>query len=193
MTDARFPERWLNDRRVLRLPDAAFRLFVLGLTWSVANRTDGLIALDDLVLIPGTDPTAAGHMEDAGLWLREAGHWLIADFEDTQTTRAQLEHLADQRRKNRDRQRRHRDRERDVPRDVTRDSDRTGQARPGQARTGSTTSSSVTNPSTNGEGVSCTDCGRPISAMQRAQSLKLGRPLCSRCAPHAYRRTGTGQ
>jgi hypothetical protein len=39
MTDARFPERWLNDRRLLRLSDAAFRLFVISLTWSVSNRT----------------------------------------------------------------------------------------------------------------------------------------------------------
>jgi len=28
MTDARFPERWLNDRRVLRLSDVDFRTFV---------------------------------------------------------------------------------------------------------------------------------------------------------------------
>ena len=50
MTDARFPERWLNDRRVLRLPDDAFRLFVLSLAWSVANQADGRI----YDLTPGT-------------------------------------------------------------------------------------------------------------------------------------------
>jgi hypothetical protein len=38
MTDARFPERWLQDRRVLRLSDVGFRLFTLSLAWSVSNR-----------------------------------------------------------------------------------------------------------------------------------------------------------
>jgi len=50
VTDARFPERWLNDRRVLRLSDPAFRLFVIPLTWSVSNRTDGDLYDDDLRL-----------------------------------------------------------------------------------------------------------------------------------------------
>ena len=44
MTDARMPERWLSDRRLLRLSDAAYRLHLTGLLWSVANRTDGEVA-----------------------------------------------------------------------------------------------------------------------------------------------------
>jgi hypothetical protein len=59
MTDARFPERWLNDRRVLRLPDDAFRLFVLSLAWSVANQTDGRIYDEDQALVPPARPAAA--------------------------------------------------------------------------------------------------------------------------------------
>jgi hypothetical protein len=132
MTDARFPERWLNDRRVLRLPDDAFRLFVLSLAWSVSNRTDGRIYDDDLALIPAS-ASGSGQLAKSGLWERVADYWLITVFEDTQTTRADLEHLAGQRRKARDRKRRERARRvaRDVPRDVTADS-----TRPGQARTG---------------------------------------------------------
>ena len=65
MTDARFPERWLNDRRVLRLPDDAFRLFVLSLAWSVANRTDGVLKDDDLPLIPGYSPEPAAALTSA--------------------------------------------------------------------------------------------------------------------------------
>jgi hypothetical protein len=63
VTDARFPERWLNNRRVLRLSDRAFRLFVISLTWSVSNRTDGeLYDDDDLLLIPRVDLAAASRL-----------------------------------------------------------------------------------------------------------------------------------
>jgi hypothetical protein len=135
MTDARFPERWLNDRRVLRLPDDAFRLFVLSLAWSVANQTDGRIYDDDLALIPAS-PAGSGQLAKSGLWERVADYWLITVFEETQTTRADLEHLAVQRRKARDRKRRERARRarpvtQDVTRDVPEDSTRTGQARTG--------------------------------------------------------------
>jgi hypothetical protein len=140
MTDARFPERWLNDRRVLRLPDDAFRLFVLSLAWSVANRTDGRIYDDDLALIPAS-ASGSGQLAKSGMWERVADYWQIAEFEETQTTRADLDHLAEQRRKARDRKRAERARRtrsvpRDVLRDVTSDSTRTGQARTG-ALTGS--------------------------------------------------------
>jgi len=135
MTDARFPERWLNDRRVLRLPDDAFRLFVLSLAWSVANQTDGRIYDEDLALVPAS-PAGSGQLAKSGLWERVADYWLITVFEETQTTRADLEHLAVQRRKARDRKRRERARRgrpvtQDVTRDVPEDSTRTGQARTG--------------------------------------------------------------
>ncbi len=135
MTDARFPERWLNDRRVLRLPDDAFRLFVLSLAWSVANQTDGRIYDEDLAMIPAS-PLGTGQLARVGLWERVADYWLITVFEETQSTRADLEHLAVQRRKARDRKRRERERRgrpvtRDVTRDVPEDSTRTGQARTG--------------------------------------------------------------
>jgi hypothetical protein len=138
MTDARFPERWLNDRRILRLPDDAFRLFALSLAWSVANQTDGRIYDDDLALIPAS-ASGSGHLAKSGLWERVADYWQIAEFEETQTTRADLEHLAGQRRKARDRKRAERARRargvpRDVLRDVTSDSTRTGQARTGALR-----------------------------------------------------------
>lgn len=149
MTDARFPERWLNDRRIMRLEPAAFRAFVLALTWSVANRTDGVIEDDDLGLVPGrvsSDDAAA--LVAAGLWERRESSWIVSDFETTQSTAAQLAAAeaarAEHRRKERERQRRHRERQRvsstDAPvtRDGTRDvrgqSTRPGQARPGQAQ-----------------------------------------------------------
>lgn len=73
MTDARLPERWLNDRRLLKLPDDAFRLFVTALVWSVANKTDGVLLDEELPLIPGTDPRCHAQLVEAGLW--QGGKW----------------------------------------------------------------------------------------------------------------------
>lgn len=92
MTDARFPEKWLNDRRVLRLSDPAFRLFMIGLAWSVSNRTDGLLDDDEPELMPTVDPAAAAELEKSGLWVRDADRWLITVYAGTQTTRQELEH-----------------------------------------------------------------------------------------------------
>jgi hypothetical protein len=136
VTDARFPERWLNDRRVLRLPDDAFRLFVCGLAWSVANKTDGYLSDEDLRLIPGVNLGAAVVLQDAELWWGHMHGWQITEFEDTQTSAAQLEAAALARRANdRKRQARHRRAllSRDSSRDNPRDNTRTGQARPGKA------------------------------------------------------------
>lgn len=92
MTDARFPEKWLNDRRVLRLSDPAFRLFVIGLAWSVSNRTDGQLDDDEPALMPTVDPAASAELEKSGLWARDADRWLITVYAGTQTTRQELEH-----------------------------------------------------------------------------------------------------
>lgn len=108
MTDARVPEAWLNDRRVQRLSDPAFRLFILALTWSVSNRTDGLIDPDDVRLVPGVEPGYAAELERSGLWERQKDSWLIVDFARTQTSRHQLEVMEDARRKEREKKARQR-------------------------------------------------------------------------------------
>jgi hypothetical protein len=147
MTDARFPERWLNDRRVVRLSDRAFRLFVTSLAWSVANRTDGRLYPDDLALLLGVDPGAAGELVKAGLWSAAGEGWQVVDFGHTQTTEAQLVGLEHKRAMDRERQARKRAHDRgdhrvclpehcDPSRDVTRDFMRDTKDRPGQARTG---------------------------------------------------------
>jgi hypothetical protein len=146
MTDARFPERWLNDRRIVRLPDDAFRLFVLSLAWSVANRTDGVLSDEDLSLLPGAAPQCARRLARDGLWERAGGRWLITVYEATQTTAAELASLDTARAADRARKRRERAHGRgdhslcgnrlcavrgDVRADVAADN-----TRPGQARTG---------------------------------------------------------
>jgi hypothetical protein len=180
MTDARFPERWLNDRRVLRLPDDAFRLFVMSLAWSVANQTDGRVYDDDLALIPAS-ASGSGQLAKAGLWERVADYWLITVFEETQTTRDDLQVLANARRRKRDQMRRRRAAEAeteaastvpgDVPGHSSGDSTRTGQAK---AR--------AEQPPTDlhaREALACEQCGSPISALRYAQAG----PLCTRCEP----------
>ena len=150
MTDARCPERWLNDRRILRLPDDAFRLFVNSLLWSVANKTDGVLYDDDLSLIPGgRRPVEVGrdllpvagperHLVKAELWKRVADYWLISDFADTQSSRDELDALAARRRA--DRKRKAAERKRKLSRDTSRDS-HAESVRTGQARTGALTGS----------------------------------------------------
>ena len=97
MTDARFPERWLLDRRINRLSDRDFPCFVYSLAWSVSNRTDGLIDERDFALIPHFNPQSVGALVAAELWevvtFRGQNHWRIADFKTTQSGRDELEVL----------------------------------------------------------------------------------------------------
>jgi hypothetical protein len=120
VVDARFPEAWLADRRLLRLSAEGFRLFVVALLWSVANRTDGRVDREDLVLMPGTDSGRTPELEKAGLWVpREDGSWLIADFARTQTSRDELEVLENARRREREKKARQRaEKAGTVPREV---------------------------------------------------------------------------
>lgn len=93
MTDARFPDRWLSDRRLQRLSDSHFRAFITSLAWSVSNRTDGVIEPEDLGLVPNFSAGAVKAFLDAGLWsVRDKG-WRIAEFKVTQTSRSELDAL----------------------------------------------------------------------------------------------------
>ncbi|POX90644.1 hypothetical protein C3477_06810 [Mycobacterium kansasii] len=108
MTDARLPERWLNDRRLQRLSPEHFRAYVNALLYAVANRTDGHIDRADLGLIPHWCAGAARAFVDARLFTPCADGWLIADYSVTQSSRDDLETLeriraADRRKKARKR------------------------------------------------------------------------------------------
>lgn len=194
MTDARFPERWLNDRRILRLTDAEFRSFVTSLAWAVSNRTDGKLDLEDLTLVPGFRHETIPAFVQADLWAVEGKAWQIVDFATTQSTAAQLNALDEKRLKDRDRQARHRtavasepdphpptakrDSSRDVTRDITRDITRdvagVTKARTGKARTGFEVSISTSSEDdadaawTTGAspppGRLCPECDKPIEA-----------------------------
>lgn len=163
MTDARFPERWLNDRRFMRLSDRAFRLYFIALTWSVANRTDGRLDVEDLRLLPMVDLDAVDELAKLELWRPvprdnppgspgdsppgdSPRGWIIVDFADTQTSSDELAALEASRRRDREKKARQRTKQKAVPGDspggqsrgksrghVPGESPRPGQDRPGQA------------------------------------------------------------
>lgn len=186
MTDARYPEAWLNDRRVVRLSDAGHRLFVTATAWSASNRTDGFLEEADVRLIHSVDPRHHTELLSAGLWAEVPGGWQIVDFHKTQTTKAQLEGLDHKRHQDRERKARERARRRGEPdpepggdqqasrvtSGVTSDvTQRQGKDRQGKALTGSTYKQSdprfwkspqemqTVTPATD-----CTVCGAPLNA-----------------------------
>jgi hypothetical protein len=108
MTDARLPERWITDRRVLLASPQAWRLYTLSLMYSVANRSDGLLLPDDLQLIPTVDPDCAAELVKLGLWERCRGGWRVADFAATQSSRDELDQLERIRAADREKKRRQR-------------------------------------------------------------------------------------
>lgn len=96
--DARYPERYLHDRRLARLTDAEHRAYVLALVWSVANRTDGVIAVGDLDALPrAVNREALAGLERAELATEQLLDgdlvWLLTDYTETQSTRAELDSL----------------------------------------------------------------------------------------------------
>lgn len=135
VTDARYPERWLSDTRFTRLSGDAFKLFMLGLTFSVANRREGLLHDDDLPDIPRVDLQRIPELERAGLWTREGGGWRIAEYATTQTSLAELDAAERARVFARERKARQRQRER-AESDSSQMSRVTSQDRPGQDRPG---------------------------------------------------------
>lgn len=147
MTDARFPDRWLSDRRLQRLSDNHFRAFIHSLAWSVTNRTDGVIEPDDLALIPRFPLDAVKAFLAVELWEPRGAvgrGWLITDFAATQTTALQLKAAERARAKEREKKARQRAAAREaptsteavVPGDVPADvpGDNTGKDRQGKDR-----------------------------------------------------------
>lgn len=108
MTDARLPERWLVDRRLLRLSDSAYRTFTTALLWSVANRTDGRLEAGDVDLMLGARSLDVPELLKAGLMDRDGTDLTLVDFEATQTSRNELEVLENNRRREREKKQRQR-------------------------------------------------------------------------------------
>ncbi|MGN7968163.1 hypothetical protein [Microbacterium sp. 22296] len=137
MADARIPERYLVDRRIMRLTDAERSSLFLATLWSVSNRTDGRIERGDLAIIPMFRQEAVHTLVVHGLWVEDGPDaWSIADYERDQTTRDEFERLENARRKDREKKARQRAQQR-VPGDAPGgQSPGTAQDRQGKARQG---------------------------------------------------------
>lgn len=103
--DDRFP----SHRKIALLSDRAFRLHVSAMCWCAENLTDGHISDRELALVAnvrGVKATAK-QLEEAGLWDRVDGGWVVHDYLDYNPSRDQV--LAE-RKKNAERQERFRQR-----------------------------------------------------------------------------------
>jgi hypothetical protein len=143
MTDFRFPDRWLQDRRIMSLSGDDFKTFVTVGAWMVTNRTDGYLDAEDLDYVPRLDRDALPRLIIAGLFTEHENGWLMLDYEPTQTSKAEFEVLERARKADRlkkARQRAARKNPGDGPGDGPGDmspgttQDRTGQDRQDQAR-----------------------------------------------------------
>jgi hypothetical protein len=180
VTDARFPSRWMGDRRFLKASPDALLLYQFAMWYAVANRTDGLIEDDDLPLLARGDARYAPELEKVGLWRREAGGWLIVDYADTQTPKAQLEALDVRRRSDRERSQRYRDNRKGSKESRDSSRDDKGQDRPGQARKGFDVGSDVNKPVADDDWPEPTPVGAglpPAVAADRREPMSV----CSIC------------
>jgi hypothetical protein len=91
MTDARLPARWLLDPAYNGLSDGAWRTFTRLLMWTVDARTDGVIRLDQLDLIPRARPEHVPELVEHGIAKNGGGLLTLTCFASTQTSREQLE------------------------------------------------------------------------------------------------------
>ncbi|MDR6868157.1 hypothetical protein J2Y69_002768 [Microbacterium resistens] len=136
MADARIPEQYLTDKRVLRLTDAERSSYFMALTWSVSNRSDGRIERADLPLIPTFSSKAIPGLVRWECWRTDGKEaWIIVDYARWQTTRSEFEVLDNARRREREKKARQRAKAKDVTGDSPGGTSRgTSQARQGQAR-----------------------------------------------------------
>lgn len=102
MTDARIPERYLMDRRIVRLTDTQRSSYFMAILWSVSNRTDGRFDSADLPLIPTFTTTVVDALVGCGLWAVADGGWIDTEFKNVQTSKDDLEVLDNARRADRE-------------------------------------------------------------------------------------------
>lgn len=87
--DDRFP----SHRKVALLSDRAFRLYVSALCWASENLTEGRILDRELPLVARVrgPKTVAKELEEAQLWDRVEGGWMIHDYLEYNPDRARVQ------------------------------------------------------------------------------------------------------
>lgn len=94
---ANLPPRWLNDANYRSLSAEAWTLFTWTLIWGVDQENDGIVGRRDLPFI--ASPTlsrdeagaAAVELVDAGLWEETETGFVVANWESSQVTTAEIE------------------------------------------------------------------------------------------------------
>ncbi|MCX5253566.1 hypothetical protein OOK27_05185 [Streptomyces canus] len=114
MAWARIDDRFPSHRKIALLSDRAFRLHVSAICWCAENLTDGHVGDRELALVANVRgiKATAKQLEDAGLWDRVDGGWVVHDYLDYNPSRDQV--LAE-RKKNAERQERFRQRKNGKP------------------------------------------------------------------------------
>ncbi|MBA2951632.1 hypothetical protein [Streptomyces himalayensis] len=88
----RLDDRFPSHRKVALLSDRAFRLHVSAICWCAENLTDGHIRERELTLVAHVRSlkATAQQLEDAGLWDRVDGGWVIHDYLSYNPSREQV-------------------------------------------------------------------------------------------------------
>lgn len=116
MVSANIPEQWLTNATILRLSDRAYRHHCVLLTWSVSNRTNGVIPGDIDLLQTGITPEGLQEVARAGLLEADGDDWILTQYGKTQTSAEKIEAALDNlRAKSRETSRRHRAKKREQP------------------------------------------------------------------------------
>ncbi len=111
----RLDDQFHTNPKLTGLPDPAFRMYVNGLVWSVANLTDGRIAYRNAVNMGlkqhgNSVRNTIRHLVETGLWAPDTDEkdvWWVHDFDQYQPTKAQVQQ---EREATRRRVQKHRDR-----------------------------------------------------------------------------------
>lgn len=103
MTDARLAPSFLTNPKIDAMTDAAFRVYTLGLVWSVAHGTDGEIPGRALRYLhpDGPEKSVVDELVACGRWEPQSDGWRIHDFLDYQTPADVVKQLAEERKQQR--------------------------------------------------------------------------------------------
>lgn len=102
MRHTRFELGFPRNRKVSRLSDSAFRLWVSAIDHSREQRTDGAIEKSDLAIIPrgaganGWKPSVVRELVDAGLWRPTDSGWEIHEFLTWQDSKEHVDRAREQ-------------------------------------------------------------------------------------------------